>query len=93
MIIFIRQLLICLCILFLSGCDETPINFYICDGNGEDCSLYAEFDDLRSCQRHEKFSNALCDSVSVPGEITCDTTIESTATTSYCAKNNSLFGI
>jgi hypothetical protein len=60
---------------FLSGCDagSTPVKYERCNASGDQCEVKARFHTFEDCQRHRTFANALCDSTSVPGTITCET--------------------
>jgi hypothetical protein len=61
----------------------TPVKLVIC-GHGEtSCFVAARFDNLDSCQRHKKWAEMLCDSVSTPGMMICKE-IPNTTAVSYC---------
>jgi hypothetical protein len=66
--------------------DATPIRYVICGQfQGRDCFVAARFPDLDGCEMYKRQSEYLCDSVSTPGKMICDTTpIPTTTTMAYC---------
>lgn len=73
----------------LTSCKETPVKYYVCDTDKENCEVVAKFDTLWACERYKIFASAYCDSESMPGKIICDTAEESVDITSYCEKKTS----
>ena len=59
-----------------------PIEYIICDSGYSDCSVFAKFPDMRSCQNESKKGNWLCDERS-PQDIRCRASTDSTVV-SYC---------
>jgi hypothetical protein len=65
--------------------DKTPVKYLICGSMGEDCFVTARYQTLRDCEYALRLNSALCDSVSVPGKITCVRDDKpSTISSSYC---------
>ena len=66
--------------------EPTPIRYLVCDALGNKCSVVARFTNLEACERFKIKDRAYCDSVSVPGKITCDTTKQSNISAGFCTK-------
>lgn len=60
---------------FLTSCspDPTPFKFEMCDIQEKHCSIKAEFNNFESCDKYRRFSNSLCDWVTTPGRVICET--------------------
>jgi hypothetical protein len=89
--VFILPLLV-----FVGGCNpsnaegvkgaegETLVKYVICGAAETNCFVAARFKDLDGCESHKKWSEMLCDSVSHPGKMICETDRGSQITFSYC---------
>jgi hypothetical protein len=84
-------------LLFLGGCNprddaqgvkgakgETPVKYVICGAAETNCLIAARFKDLDGCESHKKWSEMLCDSVSQPGKMICETDRGASIAFSYC---------
>ena len=46
---------------FMIGCSNMNYRYSICDGNGANCTLHAQFKDFRGCLNHKQFYEMWCD--------------------------------
>ena len=63
---------------------ETPAKYVICSTGEKNCFVAARFKDLDACERHKKWADMLCDSVSIPGLMTCRMPHEPSIGDAYC---------
>ena len=63
---------------------DTPAKYVICSAGETNCFVAARFKDLDACERHKKWADMLCDSISTPGLMTCRTPPEPSIGNAYC---------
>lgn len=68
---------------------NTPVKYIYCDYLGKNCTIVARFKDLDSCENHKQLDTALCDRVSTPGKVVCNTAHHSNISSAFCTLWNS----
>lgn len=97
---YIRFRCLCLngMLVFLTACDgastsrtpatakgDTPVRFIVCSIGDVNCTVFARFDNLGSCEAHKEFASSLCDFDTTSGKILCSKVSgRDTAVIAYC---------
>jgi hypothetical protein len=69
----------------LSATGDTLIRYVICNADDANCFVSARFKDFDSCESHKKWSEMLCDSQTMPGQMTCREN-HASLVVAYCTK-------